>query len=49
MVPLAPSPWFYSRIFFVPTKTGGLRPMINHTVSNTYYWFMVPYFKMEAN
>jgi hypothetical protein len=31
-------------IFFVPTKMGGLRPVINHSVSNTYYWFMVPYY-----
>ena len=49
MIHLASSPGYTEGIFFVPTKMGGLRPVINHSVSNTYYWFMVPYYKMETN
>jgi hypothetical protein len=49
MIHLASSPGYTEGIFFVPTKMGGLRPVINHYVSKTYYWFMVPYYKMEAN
>lgn len=40
-------PGFYSRIFLVPKKTGGMRPVIDLSVLNTY--LIIPHFKMETN
>ena len=40
-------PGFYSRLFLVPTKTGGIRPVIDLSILNTY--LVVPHFKMETN
>lgn len=40
-------PGFYSRIFLVPKKTGGMRPVIDLSILNTY--LVVPHFKMETN
>ena len=41
------TPGFYSRLFLVPTKTGGMRPVINLSILNTY--LVIPHFKMETN
>jgi hypothetical protein len=40
-------PGFYSRLFLVPKKTGGMRPVIDLSILNTY--LVVPHFKMETN
>jgi hypothetical protein len=40
-------PGFYSRLFIVPKKTGGMRPVIDLSILNTY--LVVPHFKMETN
>ncbi|KAL5008232.1 hypothetical protein ScPMuIL_013813 [Solemya velum] len=40
-------PGFYSRIFLVPKKTGGMRPVIDLSVLNTY--LIIPHFKTETN
>ena len=40
------SPGFYSRLFFVPKKTGGVRPVIDLSVLNRS--LIVPKFKMES-
>ena len=40
------TPGFYSRLFVVPKKTGGWRPVIDLSVLNTY--MMIPKFKMET-
>lgn len=45
--PSALDPGFYSRIFLVPKKTGGMRPVIDLSVLNTF--LVVPHFKMETN
>ena len=41
------SPGFYSRLFLVPKKTGGMRPVIDLSILNTF--LLVPHFKMESN
>jgi hypothetical protein len=41
------SPGFYSRLFLVPKKTGGMRPVIDLSILNTF--LLVPHFKMETN
>ena len=41
------SPGFYSRVFLVPKKTGGMRPVIDLSILNTF--LLVPHFKMETN
>lgn len=41
------TPGFYSRLFLVPKKTGGMRPVIDLSILNTY--LLVPHFKMETN
>ena len=41
------SPGFYSRIFLVLKKTGGMRPVIDLSILNTF--LLVPHFKMETN
>jgi hypothetical protein len=38
---------FYSRLFIVPKKRGGMRPVIDLSILNTY--LDVPHFKMETN
>jgi hypothetical protein len=38
---------FYSRLFLVPKKTGGMRPVIDLPILNSY--LSVPHFKMETN
>jgi hypothetical protein len=38
---------FYSRLSLVPKKTGGMRPVIDLSILNTF--FLVPHFKMETN
>ena len=38
---------FYSRLFLVPKKTGGMRPVIDLSILNTF--LIVPHFKMETN
>jgi hypothetical protein len=40
-------PGFYSRLFLVPKKTGGMRPVIDLSILITY--LVVPHFKMETN
>jgi hypothetical protein len=40
-------PGFYSRLFLVPKKKGGMRPVIDLSILNTY--LVVPHFKMETN
>ena len=40
------SPGFYSRLFLVPKKTGGLRPVIDLSILNKF--LHVPTFKMET-
>jgi hypothetical protein len=40
-------PGFYSRLFLVPKKMGGMRPVIDLSILNTY--LVVPHFKMETN
>jgi hypothetical protein len=40
-------PGFYSRLFLVPKKTGGMRPIIDLSILNAY--LVVPHFKMETN
>jgi hypothetical protein len=44
-IPLTPG--FYSRLFLVPKKTGGMRPVIDLSILNSY--LSVPHFKMETN
>jgi hypothetical protein len=47
-IPLTQStPGFYSRLFLVPKKTGGMRPVIDLSILNSY--ISVPHFKMETN
>ena len=47
-IPLTQStPGFYSRLFLVPKKTGGMRPVIDFSILNSY--LSVPHFKMETN
>ncbi|VDI69819.1 Hypothetical predicted protein [Mytilus galloprovincialis] len=41
------SPGFYSRLFLVPKKTGGMRPVIDLSILNKF--LIVPHFKMETN
>ena len=41
------TPRFYSRLFLVPKKTGGMRPVIDLSILNSY--LSVPHFKMETN
>ena len=41
------TPGFYSRLFLVPKKTGGMRPVIDLSILNSY--LSVPHFKMETN
>ena len=41
------SPGFYSRLFLVPKKTGGMRPAIDLSILNTF--LLVAHFKMETN
>jgi hypothetical protein len=41
------TPGFYSRLFLVPKKTGGMRPVIDLSIRNSY--LSVPHFKMETN
>lgn len=41
------SPGFYSRLFLVPKKTGGMRPVIDLSILNTH--LIIPHFKMETN
>jgi hypothetical protein len=41
------SPGFYSRVFLVPKKTGGMKPVIDLSILNTF--LLVPHFKMETN
>ena len=38
---------FYSRLFLVPKKMGGMRPVIDLSIWNTY--LVAPHFKMETN
>ena len=38
---------FYSRLFLVPKKTGGMRPVIDVSILNSY--LIVPHFTMETN
>jgi hypothetical protein len=38
------TPGFYSRLFLVPKKTGGMRPVIDLSILNSY--LSVPHFKM---
>ena len=40
------SPGFYSRLFFVPKKSGGVRPVIDLSTLNSF--LVVPKFKMES-
>ena len=40
------SPGFYSRLFFVPKKSGGVRPVIDLSTLNAF--LIVPKFKMES-
>ena len=40
-------PGFYSCLFLVPKKKGGMRPVIVLSILNTY--LVVPHFKMETN
>ena len=40
-------PGFYSHLFLVPKKKGGMRPVIDLSILNTY--LVVPHFKMETN
>ena len=40
-------PGFYSRLFLVPKKKGGMRPVIDLSILNTY--LVIPHFKMETN
>ena len=40
-------PGFYSRLFLVPQKKGGMRPVIDLSILNTY--LVVPHFKMVTN
>ena len=47
-IPLTQStPGFSSRLFLVPKKTGGMRPVIDLSILNSY--LSVPHFKMETN
>ena len=47
-IPLTQStPGFYSHLFLVPKKTGGMRPVIDLSILNSY--LSVPHFKMETN
>jgi hypothetical protein len=39
-------PGFYSRLFLIPKKTGGMRPVIDLSILNRY--ISVPHFKMET-
>ncbi|XP_071160985.1 uncharacterized protein [Mytilus edulis] len=41
------SPGFYSRLFLVPKKTGGMRPVIDLSILNKF--LIVPHFKIETN
>jgi hypothetical protein len=41
------SPVFYSRLFLALKKTGGMRPVIDRSILNTF--LLVPHFKMETN
>ena len=41
------TPGFYSRLFLVPKKTGGMRHVIDLSIRNSY--LSVPHFKMEIN
>ena len=45
--PTRSTPGFYSRLFLVPKKTGGMRPVIDLSILNSY--LSVPHFKMETN
>ena len=45
--PTQSTPGFYSRLFLVPKKTGGMRPVIDLSILNSY--LSVPHFKMETN
>ena len=45
--PTQSTPGFYSRLFLVAKKTGGMRPVIELSVLNSY--LSVPHFKMETN
>ena len=45
--PTQSTPGFYSRLFLVPKKTGGMRPVIDLSILNSYLF--VPHFKMETN
>ncbi|CAG2208128.1 unnamed protein product [Mytilus edulis] len=40
-------PGFYSRLFLVSKKTGGMRPVIDLSILNSY--MIIPHFKMETN
>ncbi|VDI27842.1 Hypothetical predicted protein [Mytilus galloprovincialis] len=40
-------PGFYSRLFLVSKKTGGMRPVIDLSILNSY--LIIPHFKMETN
>ena len=40
------SPGFYSRLFFVPKKSGGHRPIIDLSILNRF--LIIPKFKMES-
>ena len=40
-------PGFYSRLFLVPKKTGGMRPVFDLSILNTF--LVIPHFKMETN
>jgi hypothetical protein len=40
------SPGFYSRLFLVPMKTEGMRPVIDLSILNMF--LLVPHFKMET-
>ncbi|CAG2224371.1 unnamed protein product [Mytilus edulis] len=40
-------PCFYSCIFFVSKKTGGMKPVIDLSILNSY--MIIPHFKMETN
>jgi hypothetical protein len=41
------TPGFYSCLFLVPKKTGGMRPVIDLSILSSY--LSVPHFKMETN
>ena len=45
--PTQSTPGFYSRLFLVPKKTGGMRLVIDLSILNSY--LSVPHFKMETN